>query len=100
MEKIASIAMEKSFCFVSFSWDRFVINKKARRIRAARSILALVKKIGGRLSINYATKLEKQYIGMPKWVEVKKINQVKFYNSINNVELIKKVLNRKKHEIR
>ena len=63
-------------------------------------IYYLVKKISGRLSIGSATKLEKQYIGMPEWVEAKKIDQIKFYNSINNVELIKKVLNRKKYEIR
>jgi len=58
-------------------------------------IYYLVKKISGRLSIDNATKLEKLYIGRPEWVEIKKINQVKFYNSVNNTELIKKALNSK-----
>lgn len=52
----------------------------------------LVEKIGGEIGVKAADELEKEYIGEPEWVEINKIKDAKFYNPVDNVELVKKAL--------
>lgn len=44
--------------------------------------------IGGKLSAKFSTPEEKSYLGEPEWVDLSKINKVKFYNSVNTEEII------------
>jgi hypothetical protein len=53
----------------------------------------LVKRIGGEISSNNFSKEEKDYKNLAEWVELEKTKDLKFYNSINNNEVIKKALN-------
>jgi len=50
----------------------------------------LIEKVGGELSIENFDEEEKEYASMPEWIELEKIDQIKFYNSIDAVEVIKK----------
>jgi len=55
-------------------------------------IYFLVKKISGRISKDNLDKEEQKYADMPEWVDLDKISQIKFYNSIDNKKVIKKAL--------
>lgn len=55
-------------------------------------IYFLVEKIGGDLNIDNIAKNEKQYIGMPEWIDLDKIEKIKFYNSINSEKVIKEAI--------
>ena len=48
-----------------------------------------VKKVSGELSIANIAKSEEIYIGMPEWLDVDKLDSLKFYNPINSPRLIK-----------
>ena len=50
----------------------------------------LCEKIGGEISIEGFDKYEKQYADLPEWIDIEKINQIKFYNSVNSIKVIKK----------
>lgn len=55
----------------------------------------LVKRIGGRLSKANLDEEEKTYADMAEWIDIKKIGQLKFYNSLgtkNSVKIIKQAL--------
>lgn len=52
----------------------------------------LVKKVGGELSIENLDEEEKEYASMPEWIDLDKIDNLKFYNSIKSGEVIKKAL--------
>ncbi len=60
----------------------------------AHSILMyyLCEVVGGEISIDGCDALEKEYMDKPEWVEVSKVGEVKHYNSIDAVEVIKKAL--------
>lgn len=47
---------------------------------------------GGELSIDNIDENEKSYIAMPEWIPIENINKIKFYNSVNSIEIIKKAL--------
>lgn len=46
--------------------------------------------VGGELSIENIDTHEKDYISMPEWIPVKDTDKIKFYNSIDSLEIIKK----------
>jgi 8-oxo-dGTP pyrophosphatase MutT (NUDIX family) len=48
--------------------------------------------IGGELSIENIDENEKGYIALPEWIPVGDIDKVKFYNSVDSAEIIKKAL--------
>ena len=52
----------------------------------------LVERVGGEISIEGCDENEKQYLDMPEWIEIEKVKDLKFYNSIDNVEVIKQAL--------
>ncbi|MDD2680963.1 MAG: NUDIX hydrolase [Patescibacteria group bacterium] len=54
----------------------------------------IVKQIGGELSLDYIDEDEKDYISLATWVDIDKLNYLKFYNQLGtqgSVNLIKKV---------
>jgi ADP-ribose pyrophosphatase YjhB (NUDIX family) len=53
-------------------------------------IYYLCYKKSGKLNINNADEEEKKYIGLPEWVDIKDIKKIKFYNSSDNKDIIKK----------
>jgi len=53
-------------------------------------IYFLVERVGGEISKDNLDEDEKKYIDLPEWVELEKIDRLKFHNSINSVEVIKK----------
>lgn len=63
--------------------------------KALNSILIYytVKKISGEISINNIAKSEQEYIGIPEWINLEKIEQLKYYNSIDSIKIIKKAVN-------
>lgn len=48
--------------------------------------------VGGELSIDDIDETEEEYIGMPEWVSIDEIENLKFYNSVDSVKVIKKAL--------
>ncbi|MDP2736178.1 MAG: NUDIX domain-containing protein [bacterium] len=58
----------------------------------------LVKKIGGKLSKENFDGYEKKYLDIAEWVDINKLNKIKFYNSLgkNSIKIIKEALKIKK----
>lgn len=52
-------------------------------------IYFLVKKVSGEISKDNFSKEEQNYADMPEWIDLDKISQIKFYNSVNNKKIIK-----------
>lgn len=48
----------------------------------------LVKKVGGELSVANADELEKEYIDMPEWIELKDLDKIIFYNGLEKSNLV------------
>ncbi|MFA6306341.1 MAG: NUDIX domain-containing protein [Patescibacteria group bacterium] len=58
----------------------------------------LVKKTGGKLSKDNFDEYEKKYTDMAEWIDIKKLNRIKFYNLLGNRgsgKLIKNALKNK-----
>ena len=53
-------------------------------------IYYLVEIKGGKISAKYLDKEEKKYADTPEWMDYKKIESIKFYNSADSVSIIKK----------
>ena len=53
----------------------------------------LVKKTGGKLSKENFDDKKKEYADMAKWIDIKKIGKIKFYNSIGNKNSVKIIKN-------
>jgi 8-oxo-dGTP pyrophosphatase MutT (NUDIX family) len=53
----------------------------------------LCERIGGELSTGNFDEHEKEYAKMPKWVDLKNIEKIKFYTSVDNIDIINKVMN-------
>ena len=52
-------------------------------------IYFLVKKIGGEISKENFDEEEKNYADLPEWIDLEKIGELKFYNSVDSVAIIK-----------
>ena len=48
--------------------------------------------IGGTLSHSGMDENEKSYMGMPEWVLLSDVDKIKFYNSVDSQEIIRKAL--------
>ena len=59
-------------------------------------IYFLVEKISGELSKDNLDENEKKYADMPVWIEIEDMGKIKFYNSVDNVEIVKKAFERLK----
>jgi len=76
------VACESSFYTISFT-------KKSMNFIL---IYYLCDKIGGKLGDVKFDKYEKRYTGKPEWIELNKINKIKFYNSVDSVKIIKQAV--------
>ena len=47
---------------------------------------------GGEISTDYLDIHEKEYADKPEWIDISKINKIKFHNSVNSVEVIKEAV--------
>lgn len=57
--------------------------------------------IGGKASLEFIAESEKNYIDMPEWIGIDDVESIKFYNSVDSIEIIKKafkIYNDKKDE--
>lgn len=70
----------------------YAINKK--KFWNCQLMYFLVKRVGGKLSTANFDEFEKKYLSLAQWVDIKKVNKIKFYNSIGqqNIKLIKQAL--------
>ena len=56
-------------------------------------IYFLVKKVReGKLKRDNLSEHEQQYAGEPKWIDLDKIEKIKFYNSVDSIKIIKEVV--------
>lgn len=55
-------------------------------------IYYLCEKVGGELNLDNIAESEREYIDMPEWIDLKDIENIKFYNSIDSVEIINKAI--------
>ena len=53
-------------------------------------IFMLVKKVGGKISIDNLDEHEKEYTGLPEWIKISDLKNKKFYNSVDSVAIINK----------
>lgn len=53
-----------------------------------------VKKISGDLSVENFDEEEKNYADMPEWIEIEKMGDIKFFNSVDSVQVVKKGIER------
>ena len=56
-------------------------------------IYFLVKKTGGEISIKECDEDEKDYMNLPEWIEIEKLKDLKFYNSVDSEKIVRKALN-------
>ncbi len=55
-------------------------------------IYYLVQKVGGEISKDNFDEEEKEYADLPEWIDLDKIEEIKFMNSIDSVRVIKKAI--------
>ena len=53
-------------------------------------IYCLVKQIGGKISKDNFDEEEKNYADLPEWIDLGKVNKLKFFNSVDSASVIKK----------
>ncbi|MBI3291176.1 NUDIX domain-containing protein [Candidatus Falkowbacteria bacterium] len=53
----------------------------------------LCQKVGGQLSKDNFAGNEKDYLDMPEWINLKDIDKIKFYNSVDSPAIINKAFN-------
>lgn len=44
----------------------------------------------GEMSLEFVAESEKNYIDMPEWIDMGKITNIKFYNSVDSIKIIKR----------
>lgn len=45
--------------------------------------------VGGEISLEFIAESEKEYVSLPEWINIGEIDKIKFYNSVDNVKVIK-----------
>ncbi|MCK5510133.1 NUDIX domain-containing protein [Candidatus Parcubacteria bacterium] len=53
-------------------------------------IYYLVKKVGGKISKDNLDEEERGYADLPEWIDLDKIDELKFFNSVDSIRVIKK----------
>ena len=56
-------------------------------------IYYLVKKVGGEISKDNFDEEEKNYADLPEWIDLDKIKELRFFNSVDSIAIIKKAVN-------
>lgn len=77
--------------FVTFKQDFFEFRFKDQHSHSFLFYYTCTK-IGGNLSEQRLTEEEKQYCGEAEWINLKDIEKIKFYNTVDSVGIIKKSL--------
>jgi len=75
-----------------FSKDNFF--KKAMREKFVHSILLYYTAtvIGGEASKDFIQGVENEFMGMPEWIPLSEIKNIKFYNAVDSIALIEKAI--------
>lgn len=76
---------------VSCNDSFFKYSKKEKYVQSI-LIYYLCEIIGGEISSEFLAESEKDYVGMPEWIDINNINKIKFYNSVDSIEVIEKAL--------
>jgi 8-oxo-dGTP diphosphatase len=84
IEPIKPIACETSFFYPTHS------KKLMGQYWNAPLIYFLVTQVGGKISNNYVDEDELGYMDLPEWIELDRIGEIKFYNSVDNAMIIQK----------
>jgi 8-oxo-dGTP pyrophosphatase MutT (NUDIX family) len=73
----------------------FYIPRKRKKIKKQYwnciLMFVLVKKVGGKISIDNLDEPEKEYVELPEWIKISDLKNTKFYNSVDSVAIINKV---------
>jgi len=56
------------------------------------SIYYLVKKVGGKITDKYFDIYEKKYMEKPEWISLSDVKKIKFYNSVDSLDIICKAI--------
>ncbi len=84
IEVLEPLHVETSFFYPSYS------EKHKNEYWNSPLIYFKVEMIEGNLSVENVDEGEKKYKGMPEWIEIKNLPEIKFYNSIDSLSLIKR----------
>jgi len=84
VELISPLHCETSFFYPNYS------EKNKCQYWNCPLIYFLVRKTGGEISKNNFDEEEKKYADLPEWIKIEKIGELKFYNSVDSAEIIKK----------
>lgn len=71
--------------------DDFYLSKKDKILHSI-LLYYVIDKFTGEPNINNIDKTETDYIHGSEWIDVKKVGKIKFYNSVDNVEVVQKAL--------
>ncbi len=80
------VAVEKSLLVIDSFFRLPVSNKYVQSIL----LYYLCHVVSGKISTNFSSKEEKAYLGNPEWIDLSELNRLKFYNSVDVEELIRK----------
>ncbi len=84
VELLQPVHCETSFFHPSYS------KKNKNQYWNCPLIYYLVKRVGGEISRDNFDEEEKDYIDLPEWIDLDKIKQIKFINSVDSVAIIQK----------
>jgi len=77
------------YCGTSFFYPSFSERHKNQYWNCP-LIYFLVRKTGGEISKDNFDEEEKKYADLPEWIDLEKTGELKFYNSVDSVKIIKK----------
>ena len=84
VEVLEPVHCETSFFHPSHS------EKNKKQYWNCPSMYFLVKKVGGEISKDNFDGEENDYLDLPEWIELDKVKDIKFFNSVDSVAIIKK----------
>lgn len=81
------------------SFFSFTHNETEKKFHANTILMYFCCEIaGGEMSIENLDENEKEYLGMPEWIPLEEIQNIKFYNSVDSVRIIKEAVKKSKEE--
>ncbi len=80
------VTVEKSLLVTDSFFKLPISNKYVQSIL----LYYLCHVVGGKISTNFSSREEKAYLGNPEWIDLSELNKLKFYNSVDVEELIRK----------
>jgi 8-oxo-dGTP pyrophosphatase MutT (NUDIX family) len=80
--------MQPVFCETSFFHPSYS-KKNKNQYWNCPLIYFLVRKVGGEISSANLDEEERKYAGKPEWIDVKKIDGIKFYNSVDSSKIVR-----------